>query len=211
MPKNRFSKGLWGSKKERPVLDLAMTVAEVISDAAVSDAALAAIPFVDIAFKVVKAKDTIADAMYAAKLVGFINGVGHLEDADRERVAKQLLEKEGAKVGETLLLVLDRVTDLDKPALLGFLFRKYAERELRGTQLRRLTSAVDLAFGDDLLQFLDVDYRGRATQDEDCRSRLVHTGLTALNIATGWDAKQPTYECTELGVRLFELVNGFRP
>lgn len=211
MSGKRIAKGFFSPKKDRPGIDLALTVSEVIADANVADATLEAIPFVDLVFKVLKAKDAIADALYARKLVGFIRGIGDLSDFDRNRIAEELIGDEGTKVGETLLLVLDRVTDLEKPELLGFLFRQFSEKRITGPQLRRLSEAVDAGFADDLQVFLDPDQSFSEAEIQDCRRHLTHTGLTVLTVLTGWDAGPTRYDLTDLGELFFELVRDFGP
>eukprot|EP01034_Spumella_vulgaris_P010151 gene10151-12877_t len=126
MTQNQFTKLLRKPKKDRPVLEFAMTAGEVVSDSVMRGDVLEAVPFVNLAFKAVKAKDSIRDAIFAQKLIGFVNGFEDFTPEDRARLSLELATDEGKKAGETLILVLDRVTDLDKPALLGFLFKSFA-------------------------------------------------------------------------------------
>lgn len=209
---NPFLKILRKPKKDRPVLDLAMTAGEVVSDTLTKGDALEAIPIVNLALKVVKAKDSIADSIYASKLVGFVNGIGDFTSEEREKAAAQFLKDDATKAGETVLLVLDRITDLDKPALLGFLFKQFAIGHITSEELRRLAVAVDIAFADDLRDFLTPRSQqvGSEEQQEDCRRRLTPTGLTFLHIeGGGFDAgSEPKYYSTRLGAAFFQLVNG---
>jgi len=212
MAQNPFIKLLRKPKNDRPLLDLTMTVGEFAVDTITKGEVLEAVPFVNLAFKALKAKDSVADAIYANKLVLFVNGIGELTDDELAKASEQLLQDDGKKAGETVLLVLDRITDLDKPELLGFLFKQFAVGLLTSEQLRRLSIAVDVAFGDDLRDFLDPEARRSQEQEQDCRRRLVPTGLTFLHIASGFGVGgDSSYHFTVLGSLFYSLVNEFPP
>ena len=68
----------------------------------------------------------------------------------RERAESQ----EGKKIGETLFLVLERLTDLQKPLWLANVYAAYLADELKSSDRRRLASAIDTAFGDDLIELI---------------------------------------------------------
>lgn len=212
MAQNPFIKFLKQPKQDRPLLELTMTAGEQVVDAAIAGHVLEAVPFVDYAFKALKAKDSIADAMFRNKLVLFVNGIGQLSNEELRKAKNEFLKDEGKKAGETLLLVLDRITDLDKPELLGFLFKQFVNGRLTPEQLRRLTVAVDVGFGDDLRDLLDPNLQAAGERTEDCRRRLVPTGLTFLHVAVGLDvAGQMSYHFTALGRLLYELVHKVAP
>ena len=204
---NKFIKLFAEPKKDRPVLDLTLTVGELAADTVMKGDVLEAVPFVGLAFKALKAKDTVSDALYARKLVGFVNGIGDLAPKEREKAAAQLLKQDAQVAGETILLVLDRITDLDKPELLGLLFKHFALGRMTSEQLRRLAVAVDSAFGDDLRDFLWKPPESTEEDVQDCLRRLAPSGLTFLNFEPG-TIRMPKYHFTELGTFLFGLVLG---
>jgi hypothetical protein len=212
MTQNTFIKLLKKPNKDRPLLELTMTVGEFAADTVTKGDVLEAVPFVNIAFKALKAKDSIADAMFANKLVLFVNGIGELSEEELRSAKEQFLRDDGKKAGETLLLVLDRITDLDKPELLAFLFKQFVNGELSAEQLRRLSVAVDVGFADDLRELL-TPMAGRSEEEaQDCRRRLMPTGLTSIHIGSGYgNAGESSYHYTELGALFFRLVNGFPP
>jgi hypothetical protein len=114
---NRFKRLLSDPAKDRPVLDAVASTAESVADIAIKDELLAAVPFVSTAFKVVKAMDSARDRLFAAKLQAFVAEVDTLDPTERMQLSKKLTADDGGrKAGETLLLVLDKITDMDKPA-----------------------------------------------------------------------------------------------
>lgn len=198
--------------REHPVLEAVLTTAEAVTHAVAKSQLVEVIPFVGAAVKLLQAKDSIADRLYAAKLASFIRGVGTFDQAARDQAAAHLLRHGNAKLGDTLLLVLDRMTDLDKPELLGLLFKAFAKGELTAPQLRRLAVAVDVGFADDLRELLDPHAVLSAQQVQDCRRRLVPTGLTAIHVdSVPGGAVLTSYHFTELGVLFYKLVNGKAP
>ena len=52
--------------------------------------------------------------------------------------------------------MLEKLTDMEKPQLLGQIFVAYLENIITAVELRRLSLAVDVAFMDDLAKFLVV-------------------------------------------------------
>lgn len=206
---NRFRRALASSSKERPVLDLAATTSEAVTDILWKDELFAAVPVFAMAFKTVKALDSTRDRLFAAKLLQFVRGADELSPEARQGLCRKLVrDDEGRKAAETLLLVLERVTDMDKPALLGFLIGQLGNGRIGCTELRRLANAVDLAFADDLAAFLDepaADMEGANVEEH--REALVASGLTRLltgDTASAWGHHQ--WLPTPLGKLLHSLV-----
>jgi hypothetical protein len=106
------------------------------------------------------------------------------------------------RVGETLFLILERVTDLDKPAILARLFVAYMDNAISDCELRRMAQAVDASYFDDLRQFLDTKDIPKKS-DADWMQYLVTTGLTRpVGGQTYGDIGQIYYEATPLGEKM---------
>lgn len=206
---NRFKRALKAPSKERPVLDLVTGGGEAVADILMKDELVAAVPVFSTAFKAVKALDSYRDRMFAAKLVAFVSEVDEAPAELRAEIARRLAaEGEGRKVGETLLLVLEKLTDMDKPALLGALLVHFGDGRLTAAELRRLISAVDIAFGDDLEEFLNEPRETFGTKNSAAYASLESSGLTRSNILSTMGATFVDYKVTPIGRKLWELVNG---
>ncbi|MFN4360371.1 MAG: hypothetical protein ACK4F4_06560 [Hylemonella sp.] len=207
---NRFRQMLASPAKDRPVLDAAMSTSETVIDVLMKDEVVAAIPVFGIALKTVKALDSIRDQMFAAKLHQFIVQAEIMSKEDRLATAQKLMaDEEGRKTAETLLMVLDRITDLDKPALLGVLFIHFGAGRLTTSEFRRLATAIDAAFSDDLATFLNEP---AITLDSDRmashRESLLSAGLTrALPVNDLYNLGLVNYRVTPSGKLLHTLVN----
>lgn len=207
---NRFKQMLVAHAKDRPALDATMSTAETVVSFLMKDEVISAIPIFGTALKAVKALDSIRDQMFVAKLQQFLAQAEMMSKEDRLLAAQKLaIDEEGNKTAETLLMVLDRITDLDKPALLGVLFMHFGRGGLAASEFRRLAAAVDAAFSDDLAMFLSepavvLDMDRMSSH----REALVAAGLTrALPVDDVYNLGLVKFRVTQWGKLLHSLVN----
>jgi hypothetical protein len=163
---------------------------------------LADVPIIGVAFKVMKAIDTIRDRAFAAKLVAFVKSLEAISAEDRERLKAKVAgyPEEATKLGETLFLVLERVTDLEKPVLLAQLFIAYVDNVITAAELRRLAQALDAAFVDDVAKLLAFHRTPEKSDAPGWMQYLAPSGLTrALAAATWDDSGKLFYEVSALG------------
>lgn len=190
--------------KDRPILEAVLESGEVVADALMRGDILADIPIIGTAFKLCKAGDSIRDRAFAAKLMKFLSGLDAIPEQSKQQIKDKIASSpdEAAKVGESLFLVLERITDLDKPLLLSYLFLAYIDAVITADDLRRFAQVVDSSFADDLRRFLEVmDLPVKS--GEPWMQFLAHTGLTNVVAGQTWaDAGQIYYESTSLGNKL---------
>jgi hypothetical protein len=172
---------------------------------------IASIPVVGLAIKALRARDSFRDVLFAEKLTLFIKHLDDMPPADRLAMRERFeSDGEARAAGNTLLLVLERLTDFDKPALLAFLLACFARGQIDALALRRLAVAVDLAFPEDLREFLDqpLDAAFPVVQPEpECRGRLVAAGLTEVAVGATWDSDGAViYPASKLGRMLHDLL-----
>jgi hypothetical protein len=145
------------SSKERdddnhPLLEAFLENAEAGVDLITQSEVLAAVPIVGTAYKVMRGINDIRARAFIAKLAAFVTDPCVQSEAAkmqmREWAAKP--SKESRKIGETLFLVLERLTDTEKPALLSKVFASYLAGVINAEELRRLAPAIDAAFVDDI-------------------------------------------------------------
>ncbi len=207
---NRFKIALSKPEKERLVLDLVGSSVEAIADIAMKDDLMSAVPIFASAMKLLKVSDSYRDRMFAAKLLAFLAEAENMTLEQRHATANKLTkDDEGRKAAETLLLILDKLNDMDKPALLGFLLRKFGEGHVTSVELRRLACAVDTAFADDLSAFLnESDAPSDKAANSLHREPLVSSGLTRMLTGETIDETGIIYfRPTALGELLLRLVN----
>lgn len=197
-------------KKDKPLLEASLENTEAIIKAVSDGDVLIDVPVVGTAFKVLRAADTFREKLFAEKISRFLQQLHEIPPSAIEKMRKKIADspQESEKVGNTLLMVLDKVSDIDKPKLLGQLFIAYLDNVISVDDLRRLIHAVDVAFVDDLLELI------RSSPSDPLGSHLeflVSSGLSCV-VAGGWDEMgEISYEKTKLANKLLRAychVNG---
>jgi hypothetical protein len=192
------------NKKDRPELEAALTTGEVVADVVMREDVIADIPIIGTAFKLLKAADTIRDRLFAEKLSWFLVSLKDIPESFRDRIKAQAASspEESKKVGTTLLLAVERVTDLDKPVLLAQVFLSYVDEVISSRELRRLCQSIDVAFADDLKELLER-HKLPEKSAEEWLEALVPSGLARVVGGRTWDdVGEIYYEVTTLGNKL---------
>jgi hypothetical protein len=155
------------------VLDLAESLAEGQLDIMLADGPLKDVPFFGTLVKLWKAGPQIRDWIFARKLGRFLKPFATLPEKERKQFAQKFDEHpdERKRLGEHLMIVLDRLDDLDKPELLARAFLAYLRGSYDFETLRRLSLAIERCFHPDLLA---LQPKGPPTE---------YSQTTALNLA----------------------------
>jgi hypothetical protein len=196
-------------KKERNFLEAFLEGGEAALDLLTDNEAVKAVPVVGTAIKVLKGFDDARDRALAAKLEKFIRDPSLQSEGAREKLKNGISSDvgEATKVGETLFLVLDKMTDLDKPSLLARVFRAYLDGVISAAELRRLAHAMDGAFTDDLVSLEDWQESAHVSYGAAWKQPLVGVGLTRVVTGQSWDSMTEVhYELTELGRKLHHAL-----
>jgi len=124
--------------------DLASELAEVGLDHFLTDGVLRDIPVLGTLVGLYRTVGVIRDRLFAAKVIRFLIGLAEIPLDDRERFLKEHAERtERQRLGETLVLLLDRLDDMQKPEALSRLFAAYVRGQYNLEMFRRLAMALD--------------------------------------------------------------------
>src|SRR3990167_6755027 len=98
----------------------------------------------------IRTAGSIRDLLLAKKLARFIRGLQSVPIADRQAFDRSLAApEERRRIGEALLLLLDRLDEMSTPELVARLFREYMRGEIGFVMFQRMATAVDrLNLGD---------------------------------------------------------------
>lgn len=174
---------------------------QALDDSAIADA----IPIFDRVVKVVRAANRIGDSLLAAKLFSFIRDPSLHTPEARAKMRERAESEDSKKIGETLFLVLERLNDMYKPVWLAKAYAAYLAGEISASDCRRLSAAIDIAFGDDLIALItspETPPDDRATW----KSNLVSSGLTGFHIVVPIGGSKTVYYVSELGNMLRKAV-----
>jgi hypothetical protein len=188
-------------KTDRPIADFLANLAEVGTDLIVENEALKELPVVEWGIKLLKAVDGVRSVFFARKIEKFIKEPTLIAAAEaRKESGKVFADDEYAhEIGETLLMVLDKVTDLQKPVLLAKVYAAFLNEHIKLDMLRMLTHMIDISSILDLELFIKSRFRdpGNATG---WRDRLVSSGVFYLDYDNRIGAPaRPAIKLTALG------------
>jgi hypothetical protein len=147
------------SKHDRNFLEAFLTNTEAVIDVLIENEAVRAVPVVGTAFKVCKGLDDARSRALAAKLAKFLTQPAMRNGATAEKLRRKIqADPVGAsRIGENLFLVIERLTDLEKPLVLARAYAAYLDDDLSASDLKRIARAIDISFSEDLFAFLDAD------------------------------------------------------
>lgn len=196
-------------RRERNFLEAFLEGSEAAIDLATDNEALKAVPVVGTAIKLLKGFDDIRSRILAAKLTKFLMDPALQSEKMRAKLRTGIFasSEEAHKVGESLFLVLDRKTDLDKPSLLAKAFVAYLDEIVSESELRRLAHAMDSAFIDDLLSLQEWVETLHPKYGHEWKQPLAGSGLT--RVVTGQtydDMTEVYYELSDLGCALHRAL-----
>ena len=126
------------------LIELGADLAEVGLDQFLAQGALRDIPVLGTLLELYRTVGIVRDRVFANKVVRFLAGLGEIPIEERERFLKGHEDPpEKRRLGEALVLLLDRLDDMDKPEALSRLFGGYVRGQYDLETFRRLAAALD--------------------------------------------------------------------
>jgi hypothetical protein len=195
--------------KEPILLEAILENVEAVVDASLDNEILKNLPVIGTFFKFLRAGSDIRDRVFAAKILKFLQTLNRLSDEEIRKMGQRIASnpEEAIKVGETIVLVLEKITALDKAEILARLFIAYIFGYFNADEFRRISDAVDQAFIDDIKMFLEA-LDPLENSKEPFMRYLSRTGLTMP--VGGWWADPNDYKITDLGKKLIDAYKGLK-
>jgi len=183
--------------------EIAIDGAEIALDSFLSDNIFKEIPFFGTLYKTSKAAIGIKDAIFAKTVYKFLIELKDILADKRKSFVNKLQAKEGfdKKVGEKLIVILDKLDDLDKPTLIGRLLKRVIEEKISFDDFSRISAVIQRAFLPDLL-FLKK-HRYVDSYRLGIKEHLMTLGLIRIELVEDRNAKF-IKEMTSLGGGLVE-------
>jgi hypothetical protein len=191
------------------LIDTGIDIAEICLDKLLDEDFLKEIPFIKTIFGITKGIISVRDKIFMAKVVTFLVSLKDISKEDREFFSRKISEDAEfkRKVGNDLIQILDRLNDLKKPEILAIIFTYFLKNKIDYDDFRRLGSAVDSAFIDDLAVLSGGDRTG--PHDSNYLSNLQHTGLTDLEVGKSWDdVGEIRFKLSSLGQLYVKIMTG---
>ncbi len=193
--------------RKSALAELAPDFAEVALDSLIEQGPVKELPFVRSLLAFYKTQVTIRDLLLLRKIISFIREVKKDPDADKEEFLERITsdKKQQRKVGENLILYLDRLDDLEKPVILAKLFVGFLKRSIDLETFQRLAIATDRAFIGDLKR-LKSYYSDLKKVPRNTLHHLAQAGLVRFESHMILEADGILFEPSELGKLFIELV-----
>jgi hypothetical protein len=168
--------------------DAFANLAEAGIDQLLQDGFLRDVPVLGSMIGVIRAAGSFRNLFLVKKLGRFLRSIQSIPLEDRQRYCETLRDRsERQRHGEALLLLLDRLDDMEKPKLVGKVFRAFVLCEIDDRQFWSLSSAIDrlpIQYLPDLIGFYD-DTRNPRQIDYDVAQALSYAGLVRPAISAG--------------------------
>jgi hypothetical protein len=165
--------------REHYLIEAVLENVEAVIDAATQDEVIKNIPVVGTVAKLLKAAENLRDKIFAAKLARFFQHLNETTPEAREKIRQKAAANpdEAREVGEAVLLVVEKITALDKAQILAYVFIAFTQGHIGLTDFLRLCDAIDQAFVYDLKELLGTRKSGHPYA-ADYMKHLTRTGLT---------------------------------
>ena len=147
--------------------EIVIDYSEVTIDSFIKNDLLKEIPFFGTLYKSYKGFISIKDALFANKVLYFLEHVKDISAEEKKKFIDNLESnhEEKIKVGKTLLLIIDKLDDLDKPRIIGNLFRANLKNQITYNDFLRLSTIVQNVFYSDLIKLNISNNYSQPTQD----------------------------------------------
>jgi hypothetical protein len=120
------------------LLETILGAGEVVADVyEVGGEAFSSIPVVGTMIQLARAANSIRDRTLAARLTRFLEPFAEASQEYRDKFKERLMQDkdETRRIGKTLLLVIDRLTDPDKAKILGYLLVAFLNDQLTSIEM----------------------------------------------------------------------------
>lgn len=161
--------------------DALVDIAEIGVDEFLDEGIIKDIPVVGTIYKLAKAGISIKDRFFIRKVGRFLVALHEINTGDKQAFQDGIKNdpEMAKKVGENLIIILDRLDDLDKPSILAKLFNAYIEKKIDFSTFRRLASAVERAYIDDLKDI--IEEKTELLKQNLIKEQLINSGLAKID------------------------------
>lgn len=134
--------------------DVIGDLAELGLDSILEEGLAKELPFVGALVKLHSIGVGIRERLFLSKVFKFLIALRSIPQNEREHWYEKLDRdpKEQSRVGEAILLILDRLDDMEKPEIIGRLFKAYIQETIDFSTFQRLSTMVDRCHLPDLKQ-----------------------------------------------------------
>lgn len=168
MNNSNLNSAIIESIRSENIVDIATDNIEVALDMLLSDGPIKDIPVLGNIVKVIGIFKNVSDVLFLKKLTKILIELKSCTQQKRDELIKRLSKFRGSeqKIGETILMIVDRLDDLQKPTIIGKLFLLCAEGKISEAELFRLCNIVERTYFADLLALNKIIIKQSFSNDD---------------------------------------------
>ena len=120
-------------------------LAEIVIDSVLEEGLLKDLPIVNLIVGLGNFGSKIHKGIFLKKVLSFLSNLDSTSTEERKKFVEKIERSEtyNNKVGEALLMILDKYSDLEKPKILGKLFKASIREEISYQEFLRISSSLD--------------------------------------------------------------------
>ena len=225
---NSFEKTL----KDSDLQSVGGNLSELIIDSVIEDGVLKDIPIVSTIIGLSNIGMKISDRILLNKIISFLIELKNIPISKREEMVNKIdkSKKYEIKVGEKILLIIDRCNDYENSKFVAKLFSAYIMEKIDYADFLRGANIIQSVEINDFKKFLKLEknkfqysFTNRDNLNYEDVKYLLHVGIfeshteeITVREQDDWKlADQPyvveggdlTYDITELGKKIYEVLN----
>jgi hypothetical protein len=197
--------------------DIAIDLAGLELDALFDEKIFEEIPIIKSVIACRKTWSAIQDRLFLQKVVSFFANSPKFTKEQQEKFIQNHLQdpKEAKRLSDAIVLILNRLDDLEKPEILAKVFAAFVKNKIQFDTFRRLATAIDAAQIEDLRRLLEPEtprdqYGKRDEKTLTLYANLFRTALVGIHRGTGTvPMTGVSLVVTDLGKTFIECINGF--
>ena len=168
-----------GSSEASSVLQ---ELAEVAIDSLLKDGLLKDIPVVSSVIGLSKTAIAVKDFILIQKILAFLKETSDISKEERDKFIHDIDGNVNykRKIGEHLIMLLDRLDDMSKPEMVAKIFKSYLKDNLTFNEFKRFSSIIDRIFVDDLAALLEALSGDVPRMRHPFAEKIYHLGLSEI-------------------------------
>lgn len=125
--------------------NIAIDISEVALDSILEEGVLRDLPGLNIVNGLIRTTKNIREKIFAKKILLFLQSLNDCELSKRQSFVKQIDSnpKEKQRIGETLIAILERIDNFEKPKIIGNLFKAYLMEMINYEEFVKMSSIVN--------------------------------------------------------------------
>ena len=160
-------------------LDILADLGEITLDSIIDNDAINQIPIIGTLKGIYKITNSISDQLFVQKILKFLRELDTLTDDEKTEMKSKIDNAKNNKIGETLLEIINKIDDTNKPKIIAQIFKSYINAEIDFLEFKKFSQIVNKSYLQDLMKLTEF-FRGQPITNENS-SALLSMGLIKIS------------------------------